>query len=169
MKKMFNTNGYTVVRSQTLPDGEYECIIRSAEEKNGNYGNYIEVTVQARGKKGWTPNKILLNEAPVLGKVKNNGKTINDDDLRRWNREMTTFFDCFGITPGNFIPETWVNKIGWCKVAPQYDSNEPDNKSKKYKALYPQVHTQEEVSDPTEYTPAPETETPPIVNEDIPF
>lgn len=166
---MFNSNGYTPVRSQTLPNGEYECIIRSAIEKEGNYGNYIEVTVQARGKKGWTPNKILLNEAPVLGTQKYNGKVTTEDDLRRWNRDMTTFFDCFGITPGNFVVETWVNKIGWCKVTEQYDPNEEDKKSKKYKALYPQVHTEEPEPAPEQYTPAPENEVPPVVEEDISF
>lgn len=137
--------GYTVQRSMTLPNGEYECIIRSVEEKQGNYGKYIQITVQARGKKGWTPNMILYNERPVVGTWKQNNTQVTEEDCKRWDRQLTTFFDAFGIEPGNWNYSTWVNKIGWCKVAEQYDKNEPDKKSKKYKELFPFVKVPENV------------------------
>lgn len=179
----FNHNGYQPERSQTLANGMYEMIIRSATEKTNGTGNYIEVELQARGKRGWTPNKIFFNEAPVVGTYKRNGNPITEDDLKRWNREMTTFFDCFKITAGDFNVNSWVGKIGWCKVAEQYDANEPDKKSKKFKAIYPQVMEKEEQpmpasaptvtapapAQPEEYQTAPETVTPPDFPEDIPF
>ena len=157
-------------------------IIRSASEKSNGSGNYIEVEVQARGKRGWLPNKIFFNEAPVVGSYKRNGNSVTEEDLKRWNREMTTFFDCFGIAPGDFNCSSWVGKIGFCKVAEQYDANEPDKKSKKFKAIYPQTPEKEEQPmpstapvnapapvQPEEYQPAPETVTPPDFPEDIPF
>lgn len=188
----FNHNGYTPERSQTLPNGIYEMIIRSASEKSNGSGNYIEVEVQARGKRGWTPNKIFFNEAPVVGSYKRNGNPITEEDLKRWNREMTTFFDCFGIEPGNFTCSSWVGKIGHCKVAEQYDPNEPDKKSKKFKAIYPQVPEAPEQPMPSasktpvapsatpapvqtvqdmvnDFQPAPDSVTPPDFPEDIPF
>lgn len=137
-------DGYTPQRSMTLPNGEYECIIRSAEMKVGNFGKYIEVTVQARGKKGWSPNKLLYSERPQIGQYKNNGNPITEEDQKKWDKKLTNFFDAFGITPGNWVLESWVNKVGWCKVAEQYDKNEPDFKSKKFKELFPFVKVFEE-------------------------
>lgn len=134
----FYSAGYTPERTYTLENGLYECMIMRAEEKSNPNGNYIEVTVQARGKKGYTPNKIFFHEAPVKTPPEYWGED-EKKKMSRWNRDFTRFFDCFGIAPGDFNISNWVRKIGWCKVAEQYDANEPDKKSKKFKALYPQA------------------------------
>ena len=127
---MLNTNGYYPVEGfQVLEDGLYRMKITAVKEGHYPSGDgYFEISVTAAGFPGSSPNKILMNEAPKVGATKANGNPVTKEDFEKWCRDFTRFFDCFGITRGN-----------WCKVAPQYDKNEPDNKSKKYKTIYPQL------------------------------
>lgn len=132
--------GYRPLRSLQLEDGEFTFTIITAEQKRDRNGEpYIEAELRADGKNGYSPNRIFFSDRPRLGFFKANGKPVELKDLDRWDRDLTRFFNCFGIREGDFIPENWRGKRGLCKVAPQYDPNEPDKKSKRYKAIFPQV------------------------------
>ena len=135
-----------------LDNGEYSCRISKAEEKQypktGN--SFVEVTVEIDGKSGYSPNRLTIDDRPIIGELKANGNPINEDDVKRWDRNMTTFFDAFGIPYGNFNLRTWVNHRGVVNCQPQYDKNEADHLSKKFKALYPVV--KDSASDPQEET-----------------
>ena len=130
-------HGYKPMETLVLKDGNYNFRIKAVREQKNNQGSYIEVELEAEGKRGYSPNKIFKNDIPVLGNYKANGSAIEQSDVDRWNKDMTTFFDCFGIGRGNFNFSQWVGKIGTCKVAPQYDPNEADKKSKKFKEITP--------------------------------
>ena len=137
---MITSGYYPVESSQVLPDGIYRMKIQKCEEKKFPSGDgYVEITMQIYQHSGATPNKLFMNEAPVVGRTKNNGQQVTQEDLERWCREFTKFFDCFGIERGNFNFNSWIGKEGSCRVAAQYDASEPDKKSKKYKGLYPQT------------------------------
>lgn len=138
---MLNTNGYYPVEGfQVLEDGLYRMKITAVKEGHYPSGDgYFEISVTAAGFPGSSPNKILMNEAPKVGATKANGNPVTKEDFERWCKDFTRFFDCFGITRGNWYSSQWIGKEGICKVAPQYDKNEPDNKSKKYKTIYPQL------------------------------
>lgn len=159
---MLKTNGYTPVESNpVLADGIYKMRIANVEEKHFPSGDgYFDITVQIYNHPGATPNKIMINEAPTVGAIKSNGNPVTEDDHTRWCREFTRFFDCFGIPRGNWATNNWINKEGYCKVAPQYDANEPDKKSKKYKAIFPQAPEKAATVENT--TAAPQGESPEI-------
>lgn len=138
---MLNTNGYYPVEGfQVLEDGLYRMKITAVKEGHYPSGDgYFEISVTAAGFPGSSPNKILMNEAPKIGATKANGNPVTKEDFERWCKDFTRFFDCFGIPRGNWSTSQWVGKEGICKVAPQYDKNEPDGKSKKYKSIFPQL------------------------------
>lgn len=130
--------GYTPKESLVLENGTYDFMIQRAEEKFNSQGSYLEINLTAKEKANYTPNKIFINDIPKLGQIKNNGKQVEQADIDRWNKSMTTFFDCFGINRGDFNLTGWRGHIGTCKVAPQFDPSEEDKKSKHYKEIYPQ-------------------------------
>jgi len=135
----FGDNYSAVHTAPQLEDGEYKARIDSAELKEYSNGNeYCSVKVSIQGKPGYNPNTITLNSAPKLGEMKANGSPVEQADVDRVNRQITTFFECFGITDGDFNFLHWKNKTGTVKVAPQYDKNEADKKSKTFKQIYPQ-------------------------------
>lgn len=145
-------DGFQPVRVLQLENGEYYCKIVGVEPINGQYGTYLKITVKVQNHSGYTPNLILLNARPLAGHYKANGNPITDDDLRKWDKQMTTFFDAFGIPCDTTDPFTdiksWLNHKGWCRVSEQYDPKEPDKKSKKFKELHPFVKVEEPVQQP---------------------
>lgn len=135
----FGENYSPVHTAPQLDDGIYQARIEAAELKEYSNGNeYCLVKVSIKGKPGYLPNSITLNSAPKLGEMKANGSPVEQADVDRVNRQITSFFECFGITDGDFNILHWKGKIGTVKVAPQYDKNEPDHKSKSYKQIFPQ-------------------------------
>ena len=138
----FGQNYYPVETPEflTLENGDYTAMIVSAVKKtNQNGDEYADLTVKIKGFDGYNPNHILLNEAPKLGAIKNNGSPVSKEDVDRANGKLTRFFKAFGIQDGNFNLQTWVNHVGTVHCDWQYDPNEPDKKSKKYKQLFPKV------------------------------
>jgi hypothetical protein len=138
----FGSNYYPVYReeSKQLESGDYTARITGAVIKEfPSKDEYVEVTVEIDGYKGCKPDKILLSEAPVLGATKANGNTVTKEDVDKANGKITRFFQCFGIKDGNFNILQWKGKTGTVHCDWQYDKNEPDQKSKKYKQLFPKV------------------------------
>lgn len=132
--------GYRPLRSLQLEDGEYTFTIKNAEGKYDKNGlPYIEVQLEADGKPGYSPNRLFFSDRPRLDSFKPNGKPVGQQDLDRWDRSLTAFFNCFSIREGDFNTANWRGHRGICKVEPQYDPNEPDKKSKRYKEIVPQM------------------------------
>lgn len=176
----FGDNYKPVYEAPTLPDGEYLARIEKAELdvfSKGSGDEYVRVILAIKDHPGYNPNSIFLTEAPRLGAVKANGQPVTQDDVDRANRQLTTFFLCFGIKEGDFDISHWKGHTGMVRIAPQYDKNEPDKKSKVYKTIYPQKPKEERKAaenplppppDPTPATAAP-TSKGDSFPEDIPF
>lgn len=135
----FGANYTPVYTAPQLEDGIYNAMIESAGIDKYGERETCKVVVKVAGKPGYNPNTIWLNDTPKIGEVKANGNPITQEDIDRANRQLTTFFKCFGIQEGNFNFAQWKGKTGTIKVAPQYDKNEADKKSKIYKQIIPQL------------------------------
>jgi hypothetical protein len=176
----FGENYKPVYEAPQLPDGEYlariDKAVLNAYQATGN--EYVEIHVSIKDHPGYNPSIFYINEAPKLGTTKANGQPVTQEDVDRGNRQITTFFLCFGIKEGDFDFSHWKGKTGTVKIAPSYDKNEPDKKSKVYKSIYPQKPKEEKkpaetnVAKPTQGTtvaqPAQNSNTDSFP-EDIPF
>lgn len=172
----FGDNYRPVYEAPTLADGIYKAQILKSELGNFPSGDeYVKVTVQIAGKAGYNPNTIWLSSTPALGAMKANGNPVTQDDIDRNNRQLTTFFLCFGIKEGDFDFSHWKGMTGTVKVAPQYDKNEPDKKSKQFKQIWPMkpesvAGSIPEVKEQPKAQPTPSaTATPDAFPEDILF
>ena len=173
--------GFVYTQSKpTLPDGIYKAKILKAEPKRYNNGNWFcELTIEVEGHKGFNPNTIAVNDRPKIGELKANGNPITEEDCTKWDRKHSRFLDAFGIDASKGgLPREWVGHSGKVKCVPQYDKNEPDNKSKKFKELIPTLEeengpVQESAAAPQAGSYKPKVETTPAANndfpEDIPF
>lgn len=141
----FGENYRPVYEAPQLPDGEYlariDKAVLNAYQATGN--EYVEIHVSIKDHPGCNPSIFYINEAPKLGTTKANGQPVTQEDVDRGNRQITTFFLCFGIKEGDFDFSHWKGKTGTVKIAPSYDKNEPDKKSKVYKSIYPQKPKEE--------------------------
>lgn len=145
----FGENFQAVYTPPQLDDGEYTAKIEKAEIDTWPSGDdFCRVTVSIKGHPGELPNTITLNSAPRLGQTKANGQPVTQKDIDRVNRALTRFFECFGIQPGNFNLPTWKGHVGTVKIAPRYDRNESDHKSKSYKDIFPQTPKKQGASAP---------------------
>lgn len=172
----FGDNYKPVYEAPTLADGIYKAQILKSELGNFPSGDeYVKVTVQIAGKAGYNPNSIWLSSTPTLGAMKANGTPVTQDDIDRNNRQLTTFFLCFGIKEGDFDFSHWKGMTGTVKVAPQYDKNEPNKKSKQFKQILPMKLDQSagtipEVKEQPKPAAQPSaTASPDAFHEDIPF
>lgn len=172
----FGDNYKPVYELPTLADGIYKAqILKTVMGTYPSGDEYVGVTVQIAGKPGFVPNTIWLNSTPALGAMKANGNPVTQDDIDRNNRQLTTFFLCFGIREGDFDFSHWKGMTGTVKVAPQYDKNEPDKKSKQYKQIFPMKPEQTagaipEVKEQPKPAAQPSaTASPDAFPEDIPF
>ena len=136
----FGDNYKPVYEAPMLADGEYLARIeKTVLNSYPNSGNeYVEVRVSIKDHPGCNPSIFYINEAPKLGEVKANGQPVTQEDVDRANRQITTFFLCFKIKEGDFDIQKWKGHTGTVRIAPSYDKNEPDKKSKVYKTIYPQ-------------------------------
>lgn len=136
----FGENYQVINTPPQIDDGEYTAKIEKAELCAWPSGDdYCRVTVSIMGHPGELPNTITLNSAPRIGQFKANGQAVEQKDIDRVNRALTRFFECFGIQPGNFNLPTWKGHTGTVKIAPRYDKNESDHKSRSYKDIFPQA------------------------------
>lgn len=135
---MFDSYVYeTPAEILQLENGDYTAQIQSVTPKNYNNGNeFLEVKVAVKGFPGYVPNVIVINDTPKLGELKANGQPITEDDIKMASGRISRFLDSFGIqdkNPMNFT--SWKGHVGTVHCAEQYDKNEPDKKSKKFKQL----------------------------------
>lgn len=130
--------GYSEVREDLLSVGDYEVTITNATVKQYNNGNqFVELTFGVKGHRAdCRPNSYVINDRPLINTVKANGTQVTDKDLASWDKSMTKFFDTFSITAGDFNFRNWIGKKGVVHCDWQYDSKEPDKKSKIYKCFY---------------------------------
>lgn len=136
----FGENFQAIYTPPQIDDGEYTAKIDKAELDVWPSGDdFCRVTVSIKGHPGEQPSTIILNSAPRIGQTKANGQPVTQKDIDRVNKALTLFFECFGIQPGNFNLPTWKDHVGTVKVAPRYDKNESDHKSKSYKDIFPQA------------------------------
>lgn len=103
-----------------LPTGLYEAVIVKAEYKKYKSGDtFIEATVEIAEHIGAKPNLFRLNDEPK----KDNPKFPLDKQIESYNRNLTRFFDGFGITRGDFNLQNWIGKTGKITVHPQNNSS----------------------------------------------
>lgn len=154
----FGENYKPVYEAPQLPDGEYlariDKAVLNAYQATGN--EYVEIHVSIKDHPGCNPSIFYINEAPKLGTTKANGQPVTQEDVDRGNRQITTFFLCFGIKEGDFAFEHWKGKTGIVKIAPSYDKNEPDKKSKVFKSIYPQKPKEEKKAAEKPLPPPPD-------------
>lgn len=123
--------GYKPMQTLVLADGEYEFIIQRAQEHTTQNGRlYVEVEVQAKGKAGYNPRIMDFFDIPKLGTYKNDNSLVTQEDIDKWNKQMTSFFDCFGIGRGDFNYASWRGHTGICKVV---------TKKTGYKGIFPKA------------------------------
>ena len=101
--------------SEMLEVGNYKAKIKTAEIKNGNYGQYIQCEVEVEGHPNCNPHIFLLNDRPTQGF----GSMTVEQAQKMWDRNMTQFFASFAITEGDFEPAHWVGKVGEITVQQQ--------------------------------------------------
>lgn len=105
---------------EMLEVGNYKARIKSAEIKNGNYGQYIQAEVEVEGHPNCNPHIFLLNDRPTSGF----GSMSAEQAQKMWDRNMTQFFASFSITEGDFEPSHWVGKVGEITVQPQRENTQ---------------------------------------------
>jgi hypothetical protein len=100
---------------EMLEAGNYKAKIKSAEIKNGTYGDYIQAEVEVEGHPGCNPHIFLINDRPTSGF----GSMTVEQAQKMWDRNMTQFFASFAIPEGDFEPSHWVGKVGEITVQQQ--------------------------------------------------
>lgn len=166
---IFQNYHYEKPENPALEVGDYLCRIDSATDKTSNNGNvYVEVKLAIHDHPGANPNMIQLFDIPSKTDVKANGQPVTDDDIKKACQKLSKFLDCFGIDP-KFASNlaAWKGHTGTCHCDWQYDPNEHDHKSKKYKQLFPMLPKKTE-AEKTENVPASSGNEIGIT-EDIPF
>ena len=118
--------GFTHMESNQLADGKYEATIKTAEIKDGTYGQQLILTVDIDSHPNAMPNTIYINDVPTSGF----GSLTLEQAVKLWNINMTKTFANFGIKEGDFDPYHWVGKKGIVTVQPQ-------RKKPQYKELLP--------------------------------
>lgn len=144
--------------ANVLEVGDYAASIVSAVDKASNGGNsFVEVTLNIQGHPNASPNKIYLYDIPAVNDTKANGMPVTEEDVKKACQTLSKFLDCFGIAPSNASTlGAWKGKTGTVHCDWQYDKNEPDHKSKKYKQLWPKAVKTEQKAEPVPQAKAEE-------------
>lgn len=152
--------------AEQLANGLYNAYIKKTEVLKYPSGDeYVLVSLMIKDHPDCQPNSISISDRPVEGRTKANGQPITAQDCKNWDKSMSRFFDAFGIVSHSFFVNEWVGHKGVVKCVEQYDKNEPDKKSKKYKEFYPVVQNNADTTtQPVQQ--APQTQAP--VQQQIP-
>lgn len=137
-----------------LEVGDYLARIEAVVDKVSNSNNsYVEITLSIQGHPNCNPNKMFYYDIPREGDPKANGQTVTKDDVKKACQKLSRFLDAFKI-PSNMASNiiAWKGKTGLVHCDWQYDPNESDKKSKKYKQLTPKLEKKEDK--PAEQAPA---------------
>ena len=117
---MFAEHYKPVETTPQLPSGVYEAKIVKAELKQLQWGEKIEVTIEIENHLGAKPNRFDLLDEPK----KDYPNYPLERQLESYNKNMTRFFDGFGITRGNFTNfEEWLGKSGNITIHPQANAS----------------------------------------------
>lgn len=133
---------------QQLENGDYLARIDSAKDTATQSGaTMVEVTLSIQGHPKCNPNKLYYYDIPAVGEKKTNGTLVTQDDVKKACQKLSKFLDAFKI-PSNMASNlsAWKGKTGMVHCDWQYDPNESDKKSKKYKTLYPKLENKEKPS-----------------------
>lgn len=110
-----------------LPEGEYKAQIRGAQfgqlqdTGRGYFDVYLNIKdTNGNSFEGFKPDSKRYFDRPqypqdVPLSAQQAGKTLQDIQLS-WDRQMTVFFDAFGIQRGDWNVENWRGKIGYINV-----------------------------------------------------
>jgi hypothetical protein len=89
-------------------EGDYEITLGQPQDKYVEqlYANVREVPVTIKGYPESNPKSWTFFERP----------DSDPDRIAQWDRNMTTFFDSFGIQRGDFDASHWVGKSGMVHI-----------------------------------------------------
>lgn len=98
----FNVADYEENSFKPIPVGEHRVRIEKAEEQiSNNSGNQmIKLTLSVSGHNGSLWHYIVFMP----------------ENQKLTNQKLGEVFNSFGIQPGNFNLNSWINKVGACKV-----------------------------------------------------
>ncbi len=135
-------SGYRPLETLIIPNGIYDAeIIDAYFKKYPKTGNeFVEIVVKIKGFDGFSPDRFSIDDRPVLGQTKANNKPVEQADLDKWDRRVTKFLHAFGLPTNETTlinPRNWIGCTGKVSIAEQYDPNESDFKSKRFKAITP--------------------------------
>lgn len=98
-----------------VAEGKHNAKIVNVEGKTNQYGLSVWVTVSIDGETYVTPNLFILSNRPESAL----GSMTLEQSQALWDRNMTNFFDNFGISRGNFKISEWVGHSGIIEVRQQ--------------------------------------------------
>lgn len=106
---------YKVVESTPqLPVGNYKAKIAKVDLKVGKQTGrpYLSIKFEIEGHLGEKPDTAIMF-----------GEPENGDFRDAYNRDLTLFFDTFGITRGEFETDKWIGCEGEITVFPKADNS----------------------------------------------
>ena len=102
-----------VESTEQLPVGNYEAKIIKVEHKQSERSvEYLNVRFEIEGHLGAVPDRATIFDEPKDAKY-----------LESYNRDLTLFFDTFGIERGNLNWDEWVGHSGTVTVYPKDDGS----------------------------------------------
>jgi len=136
-------NGFSYIAEEQkyyLAEGDYHAIISNVQD-NKHLQNAVDVFFRIEGHPNASPYTMTLFARPVLGTQKKDGNAISQEDLEKWDRSMSRFFDAFGINKGDFDFTHWKNHTGYvtCKK----------NKNNDYCSLFVAFNQHKEAAAPS--------------------
>lgn len=112
----FNSNDYEEKNYEPIPAGDYRIRVENAEEtvskSSGN--DMVKLTFAVSGKSAKLFFYLVIDPA----------------DEKKTNQRFGTFWDSFGIPFGNSDPQSWIGKVGACRVIHEDYQGEPQAKVK---------------------------------------
>ena len=110
-----------------LPEGDYNARITGVVN-NEKLKGAVNVLFSIQGHPNASPYSMTLFARPVVGQTKKDGSQITNEDLQKWDKTMSRFFDAFGIKAGDFDFVHWKQHSGWVTCR--------KNKNNDYSSLY---------------------------------
>ncbi|MCR5725417.1 MAG: hypothetical protein K6G80_10065 [Treponema sp.] len=151
--------GYTPQESAPqLPEGEYKAQIRGAQFGQLTDGkSYFDVFLNIKDMngnsyEGFKPDTKRYFDRPlypqdVPASAQMAGKTLQDMQVS-WDRQITSFFDAFGIQRGDWNTENWRGKVGCINV-------KKDKSNPSYMVILPDAQKRQQLQQAGAHQQAP--------------
>ncbi|MDO4945460.1 MAG: DUF669 domain-containing protein [Ruminococcus sp.] len=112
----FNANDYEEKTYEPIPVGDYRIRVENAEEtvSKSSGKDMVKLTFAVSGKSSKLFFYLVIDPA----------------DQKATNQRFGTFWDSFGIPFGNSDPQSWIGKVGACRVIHEDYQGEPQAKVK---------------------------------------